>query len=205
MLLLLFVPGVFACIDAEDNLVIGSSAELCSDVFFLKNGLTINSSNVVLDCSGAVLNSVSGKTGITVRDASNVTVKGCRIVHFDYGFLVWNSTKVYLKDNHLIRNNVGAGFISARDSATFNHDVSLSEPFEVDKSFNNVFSLTNKRVEGPFCKGNFCNSDASSVERFMLPRASPEDMKSLLEEDIFGKSQTKLRKWVFSFFNQRRE
>lgn len=201
-LLLLIVPGVFACIVPEDDLVVSESAEFCSDVYFLEGGIIIDASNITLDCAGAVLNSVSGKVGISVQNVENVTVKRCRIVHFDYGFLVWNSTRVLLEDNHLIRNNVGASFISSTASATLNHDVSLQRPFDVDKSSNNVFSLTNKRVDGSFCENNFCNSDMNSIERFMLPRTSPGKLKILLEEDIAGKSRTKLKEWVFSFFNQ---
>lgn len=200
LLLLLALPLAIACTVPYDGMIVESSVSFCSDVYYFDNGITINASDVVINCEGAVFNSFGGSTAITVQGADNVTVRGCRVVNYERGFFVWNASRVLLKDNHLVRNKVGTSFIGVTGSATLNHDISLQKPLEVVDSENNAISLTNKRVDGDFCESNFCNEDKSSVDRFMVPRTSLKEMSFILQEDITGKSRLELSDWVFSFF-----
>ena len=195
LLFLLLTPIVLACVVPQDGMKIGKSADFCTDVFYLNNGVVISGNDIVINCNGAVLKSWSGGRGITIENAVNVTVNSCRILNYNVGFFVKNSSKVFLNDNHLVKNKVGARFVNVSDSATFNHDVSLQLPFEVFDSINNVFSLTNKVVSGRFCSLNFCNERRDAVFLFASPRATDEQMSSWL----FGglKTAARLRSWVF--------
>lgn len=193
---LLVAPVVLACVSPGDGVLFDSSADLCTDVFYLDHGIFISGSNIVINCNGAVLKSWSGGRGITISDSVNVTVIGCRVVNYDVGFFVENSSRVFLNDNHLVKNDVGVHFKGVSDSTTFNHDVSLVLPFEVFDSRDNVLSLTNKVVSGGFCSLNFCNERRNAVFLFAAPESTVEEMGSWL----FGKTAVRLRNWVFSDF-----
>ena len=199
LLFLLFTPVVLACVVPEDGMKIASSVEFCSDVYYLNKGVSLSGQNIMFDCKGAVLKSWSGGKGISIEHSSNVTVAGCRIVNYNTGFYVRNSTQVFLTDNHLVRNKIGTRFVVVADSATFNHDVSLSAPFEVVESRNNAISLTNKPVAGKFCNANFCNERRDAVLLFVQPRTSLPQMHSWLLDQLTGrKSVQRLYDWAFS-------
>lgn len=188
------MPAVLACVVPEDGMVVDRSMQFCSDVYFFDKGITVTGENVMLDCNGAVLNSWNGGRGVVVEHAVNVTVERCRIVNYNVGMVVRNGTRVFLDDNHLLRNKLGTRFAVVEQSATFNHDVSLERPFEVLESENNVISLTNKRAEGSFCGENFCNRPRSSISVFLLPSSSPPQMRSWLFGHLFG--ARRLREFV---------
>ncbi|RMD58427.1 hypothetical protein D6825_00950 [Candidatus Woesearchaeota archaeon] len=197
LVLLLALPSI-ACTIPYSTQVIDKTATLCVDVFYLDRPLVINESDVVLDCAGAVLKSWSGGSAVRIVGVENVTVRDCRIVSYDVGFEVSDSRRVFLEDNHLVKNKLGSRFFNTSDSATLNHDVSLLRSFDVADSRDNVLSLTNKRVSGSFCRVNFCNEDRNAIERFLVPKTSKEDMRAWLFESLGVKEP--LKDWVFKFF-----
>jgi len=193
--MLFLIPVAFACVVPTEGMRINSSVKLCTDVYYLNKGLTIASNNVVLNCNGAVLKSWQGGKGITIENVANVSISDCRILNYWIGFSVRNSSKVLLTDNHLLRNTIGGRFVGVTSSATFNYDVSLEVPIEVERSSNNVFSLSNKPVSGSWCLENFCNQGRSAIATFMAPRTNPQQMRSWLKEKLTGSER--LRKIVF--------
>lgn len=202
LLLLVLVPGVFACVVPEDGMVVGSSLSFCSDVYYLDNGISIVGSNIKVDCDGAVLKSWNGGKGVSIEHSSNVTLSNCRIVSYNTGIYVRNSSQVFLEDNHLVRNQVGSRFVVVSGSATFNHDVSLKSAFEIFESENNVVSLTNKRVEGDFCVVNFCNGSRNAVSLFVQSKNDVPQFHSWFLDQLTGKkSAQKLHDWVFGGFS----
>jgi len=196
LLLVLLAPAVLACVVPEDGMLIDQSMQFCNDVFYVNN-ISVSGDNINIDCNSAVLKSWTGGTGILIENSANITVSGCRIVNYDTGFQVENSTRVFLDDNHLIRNKIGTLFVGVSDSATLNQDISLQESFLVFNSNNNVLSLTNRVVRGDFCQDNFCNKQRSTVALFVQPRTTLPQMKDWLIEQITGKSSKKLFNWVF--------
>ncbi len=194
----LLAPAAMACVVPEDSLAIDTSTTFCSDVYYFDNGISITGSNLLLNCSGAVLKSWSGGRGISIEHASNVTVTDCRVVNYGIGIYVRNSTGVYLEDNHLVRNLVGTRLVVVSSSATFNHDVSLTAPFEVFESRNNALSLTNKIVSGPFCETNFCNEHRDAIPLFVQPSVSVAPPETFLISEISDKKTAeRLFHWVF--------
>ena len=194
----LLAPAALACVVPENGISIDSSTTFCSDVYYFDDGITINGSNLMLNCSGAVLKSWSGGRGISIEHVSNVTVTDCRTVSYGIGLYVRNSTGVYLYNNHLVRNLVGTRLVVVSSSATFNHDVSLIAAFEVFESENNALSLTNKIVSGPFCETNFCNEQRDALPLFAQPElsAAPADSWSI-SKLVNKKAAERLRQWVF--------
>lgn len=189
----MMVPAVAACLVPEDGMLLKQSEVLCADVFYLSKGLLITGENISLDCGGAVLKSWSGGTGIIIENSVNVSVKGCRLVNYDAGFKVTNSSLIHLDDNHLVRNKIGVRLEKVTGSATYNHDVSLRAAFEVLDSSNNVLSLTNKAVYGAYCGNNFCNEDRSAVEKHIEPRFSIYQLQEWFEKKVIGKSVSQLK------------
>ncbi|PIN74487.1 hypothetical protein COV18_07585 [Candidatus Woesearchaeota archaeon CG10_big_fil_rev_8_21_14_0_10_37_12] len=201
ILFILLVPVVGACIVPEDGMLIDKSVEFCTGVYYFDSGIKVSGENIKVDCAGSVLKSWSFGKGISIEHAKNVTVHECRLLSYKYGFYVRNSSRVFLIDNHLLKNLVGARFVSVSDSALFNHDVSLLQPIESELSENNIFSFTNKVLETSICESNHCNVDRQGVELFMLPRTDKNKMGIWLSENIGGKTKAKLHNWVFSVFN----
>ena len=198
VILALLVPGALACVVPTDNMQIAESAEFCADVYYLDNGIHITSSDVTLDCAGAVLKSWNGGKGISIEHVENVTVKRCRVLHYQNGIYVRNSSSVFLLDNHLIHNQEGTRFVVVTDSATFNHDVSLVKPITVLESRNNVISFSNRVVSGSFCKQNYCNKQQKVIEHAMIPEATLPELKSWLSNTIGGKTPQRLYNWLVS-------
>jgi len=152
----------------------------------------------MVNCNSAILKSWNGNEGILIVHSNNVTVVGCRVLNYQTGIFVRNSTSVYLRDNHLIKNEVGTRFDLVSDSATLNHDVSLRMPFELIASRNNAVSLLNKRVSGNFCAENFCNERRNAVVLFVQPKTAEPEMSNWLLEQLTGKkSAQRLFDWVF--------
>ncbi len=199
LLLLLLAPVALACVVPEDGMKVNSSVDFCSDVYYLNHGITISGNDISVNCDGAVLKSWNGGRGVLIENSANVTVSDCRIVNYRIGFFVRNSTKVFLDDNHLVRNKVGTRFVGVSDSATFNQDVSLSAPFEITGSRNNIISLSNRVVSGGFCNSNFCNEQRNSVSLFVQPEATVPQMHTWLFDEFLGrKSAERLFDWVFN-------
>ncbi len=193
LLVVMMAPAVAACLVPQDGMIITQSEVVCADVFYLDKGLFVSGENISIDCDGAVLKSWSGGVGIIIENAVNISVKGCRLVNYDAGFKVINSSSVHLEDNHLVRNKIGVRLEKVTGSATYNHDVSLRAAFEVLESSNNVLSLTNKAVYGAYCDDNFCNEDRSAVEKHLAPRFSLNQLQEWFEKKIIGKSVSQLK------------
>lgn len=182
--LVLLAPAVMACVVPESGMRIDESAVFCADVLSLEEGLTISGENINVQCDGTVFKSWSGGKGISIEHATNVTVSGCRLISYDIGLYVRNSSHVFLQDNHLVKNKVGTRFVVVSKSATRNHDVSLQAPFELLESEGNAISLTNKVVEGEFCKTNYCNKDRGALDMFLLAQTPSEDMAFWLGDQV---------------------
>ncbi len=196
LLFLLLAPAVLACVVPQDGMKVDRSIDFCTDVFYLDKGIVVSGDNINVNCNGAVLKSWNGGRGISIEGSDNVTINGCRVLNYNLGFFVKDSSRVFLNDNHLVKNLVGARFVNVSESATFNHDVSLQSAFEVLDSYNNVISLTNKVVSGRFCSDNFCNERRSAVFTFAAPRATKDEMSSWIFDKV-GKSAARLRIWAF--------
>lgn len=193
LLVVMMAPAVAACLVPQDGMIITQSEVVCADVFYIDKGLLIAGENISIVCDGSVLKSWSGGTGIIIENSVNVSVKGCRLVNYDAGFKVLNSSLINLDDNHLVRNKIGVRLEKVTGSATYNHDVSLRAAFEVLDSSNNVLSLTNKAVYGAYCKNNFCNEDRLAVEKHLEPRFSFGQLQEWFEKKVIGKSISQLK------------
>ena len=197
-ILLLCIPTVLACVVPQDGMKITKSIQLCTDVYYLNKGVSISGKDITLDCNDAVLKSWNGGKGVSIEHSTNITVTSCSILFYNIGMYVRNSTKVFLNDNHLVRNTIGTRFVVVSDSATFNHDVSLGKPFEVLESEHNVLTLTNKPVEGAFCADNYCNAQRNAVALFIQPETTPPQMHNWLLDQLTGrKTANRLQNWVF--------
>lgn len=198
LLIVLLSCTALACVVPRENMEVRRSVELCGDVYSLNQPIRVVANNVALTCQATVLKTWRGGTGIIVEGVKNVTISGCRLNGHDVGFLVKNSSQVYLHDNHLINTKVGARLFNVTKSATLNHDVSLQTAFDVRDSSDNSLSLKNKKVVGLFCERNFCNVKESATQTFMAPKLSVPGMVSWLKSKITGKSEEKLRSVLLS-------
>lgn len=203
VMLLVLMPGILACVVPSDGMQIRGNTQLCTDVYYLNKGISLSGKNFVLDCQGAVLKSWKSGKGISIENAQNVTVTGCRILHYYTGIYVGNSNNIYLLNNHLVQNKEGTRFLNVTGSAIYNNDVSLEKPVTIMKSENNVLTLTNRLVSGSFCEKNYCNVRKQVVDLAMQQKDDANAMRNWLSEQISGKkTKQRLYSWAFgSLFN----
>lgn len=202
VVVVVLMPMALACVVPENGMIVDRSVTFCADVFYLDDGIKVRADNINVTCDGSVFKSWSGGKGISIEHAENVTISGCRVVSYDIGLYVRNASRVFLEDNHLVRNQVGTRLVVVSESATFNHDVSLKAPFEVLESADNALSLTNKEVEGSFCLDNLCNRQRNALEMFLKPQTPASKMQSWLGEQLGKKSPARLLSWVLMGLTQ---
>ncbi len=138
---------------------INETLRLCGENFGIKNGLIVSKDNIDIDCSSAVLQgNLFGKaTGFLIEDRKNVTLHDCRIVNYDVGIVIRNSSNIVFDKITLLRNRAGIKlFNSFNVSITNSFDISLEKPLLVSNSSGNIFSYFNKKIKGDFCSYNFC-------------------------------------------------
>lgn len=188
ILLLLLLPIALADCHEPTNLErINSSVTLCNDVFYLNNGINLEGNNVTLDCAGAIIQGKYKGAGITI-EGKDITVKNCRILNYDTAFLATNSSRVFLLDNHLIRNYHSTSFIHVTDSAIHNYDISLKVPIYIKDTTSTILSSLNRFFEQDFCSNNYCNRPRHVIEFHMLKKDDPKRfqfwfLKNLLTAD----------------------
>lgn len=79
---------------------IGSADNGCPD-----NGVTITADNVVLDCDGYTIHGSGLHNGIHINRRNNVQVKNCRVVNFNRGIAVEQSSQVTIRNTEVKNNN----------------------------------------------------------------------------------------------------
>lgn len=185
--LFLFIPTVLALRTCDHPTVhpIRESKTFCGRNYYLTNGISIESDNVTIDCGNAVLQGtiIHGRfngTGISIINRKNVTLKNCRIALYETGILVKNSTEITVIDSSLIRNRIGIKLYNAHNNFfERNHDISISHPVKNTNSNNNIFSYSNKKVFGGFCKTNFCNKQSRIAEEHEKIEEQQQKKRSL--------------------------
>lgn len=164
-LLSLFSASALSCDVVVDGETITSSRSLCSDTFDIPSGITVLADNVVLDCNTAVLRGLAGHSdiGVRVENATNVTIRNCNIMTFDEGIYLKRVVYSAIEDNNLLKNRIGIRLLESNENILRgNNDKSNEFALSSIASQFNVIDISNKRVEGDFCKYNSCNGEPVS-------------------------------------------
>ncbi len=161
LLVLVCIPSALAvsrtCTRTLDPSRINQDTRFCADNFF-PDGLTITHDNIMLDCGTAVLKGRFKTAGLTIQGRENITIKDCQLANYEVGILIKNSKNIVIRGINLLRNNIGLKIIDSTGIAVENgYDISLQKPIQLINSKGNVFSYTNKRLEGEICRLNQCN------------------------------------------------
>jgi parallel beta-helix repeat protein len=85
-----------------NNMQINRSVVLCPGNFSISTGIKINVSNVVVTCNNTFINgtgSASTADGFNVTGVPNVTIVGCNIRNYKTGITVRNSPNATIRDN----------------------------------------------------------------------------------------------------------
>jgi len=166
MAILLLAGAVSAqCEKAASGMAIDHSLKLCSQNYVFEEGLKVIADNIVLDCSGAVIqgmrnNGTFSGTGITVAGRTNVTLNKCHLVNWNQGINIADSTIVRVEKAHLIRNRVGIRMAnSARVVVMGTNDISIERSVRAVNSSGNWLQFENKKLDGEECEKNVCNAE----------------------------------------------
>ncbi|ODS35745.1 hypothetical protein BEH94_06070 [Candidatus Altiarchaeales archaeon WOR_SM1_SCG] len=89
--------SILQCTKPYNNIYVNNDTILCPEIYNLN--IIINSSDVVLDCNGAVLDGGGSGHGIYLYNKNNVTIRNCIITNFGAGIYLENS------DNNTVVNN----------------------------------------------------------------------------------------------------
>ena len=185
-LLLISPVSALNCTTPYAGMNISESVVFCSNSYKLNQPIFITSSNVTLDCNGAIIygENYAAGTGIDISNVSNVSVKNCRLLKFQSAFIIKDSDRIFVLDNFLLDNNIGLSILRTEDSAFYNYDVNHIPVF-LAKSFNNIVSTTNRPFYDEFCNTNFCNKKRSVVDSFVEQKSfSFSDWFSSLFSDL---------------------
>jgi parallel beta-helix repeat protein len=86
-------------------------------------GITINASNVVLDCNGAIINGTGWGIGIHIPNGiNNVTIKNCKIKNYQYGIDVGSNSNMIISNN-IYSNEYGVYLLSGVNNKIISNDI----------------------------------------------------------------------------------
>ncbi|MEA2037796.1 MAG: alpha/beta fold hydrolase [Nanoarchaeota archaeon] len=95
-----------------DTCSITQDTIFAKNTYLLSRGITIESSDVTLDCNGATLVGSGSNNGITIRgDEQRFAIKNCNIQNYDYGIYLYTNF-MYGHGNHLQYASITANTIS---------------------------------------------------------------------------------------------
>lgn len=165
LFLILLATAVSAqCEKAANGMAIDKTLKLCSENYVFEKGIKIVVDNIIVDCSGAVIQGTVKKgefssAGILIDGRINVTVLGCHLVNWEKGIEIKNSESIVIKKTHLIRNTIGIWLQNTKNSIIDeSSDISISRPVRVINSTNNWLRFENKKLDGEECLTNVCNT-----------------------------------------------
>ncbi|MBI4147949.1 hypothetical protein HY490_01530 [Candidatus Woesearchaeota archaeon] len=166
MVILLLAGAVSAqCEKAASGMAIDHSLKLCSQNYVFEEGLKVIADNVVVDCSGAVIqgmrkNGTFSGAGITVAGRTNVTLNKCHLVNWNQGINIADSVVVSVAKAHLIRNSMGIRLAnSAGVRVQDSNDISIERTVRAVNSSGNWLQFENKKLVGEECLMNVCNAE----------------------------------------------
>lgn len=176
-----------SCTRTLDPPRVDQNTRFCADNFY-PDGLSITRDNIELDCGTAVLRGKFKSTGLTIQDRQNVTIKDCQLANYDVGVLIKNSKNIIIRGINLLRNNIGLKLVDSSGIVVEDgYDVSLQKPIQLINSKGNVFSYSNKRLEGEQCRLNQCNTPSgmvAHVQRFEKSGAPARALNRLLRDNL---------------------
>ncbi len=164
VLLLLSTAVSAQCEKAAAGLFIDHSVKLCSQNYVFEIGMTIGADNIVVDCSGAVIqgtitNGRFNSSGLAIDGKNNVTLIGCHLVNWEKGIEIRDSESIVVRKNYLIRNNIGIWLQNTKNSIIEeSNDISLQKAVRLVNSTNNWLQFENKKLDGEECLVNVCNT-----------------------------------------------
>lgn len=162
---------------------INKDTTFSTGTYSINLGVVINKSNVVLDCNNSWLYGPTLNFGIRVQDKTGVTIKNCRLTHYNYGIYLRNSSystvtnnelddnsayglylrdsnNDYIIDNTLLRNDNGIYLQGSDNNIVHNNHLSENQIscIKADSSFNNEISsneiIDNGNAYGIWVKGS---------------------------------------------------
>jgi parallel beta-helix repeat protein len=148
------------CATAYSGMWITQDTALCNQAADLADGILIKTSNVTLDCNGAIIRGTGLQQGqgILLENVEGVTVKNCNILNYNTGILLKNSNRNEITQNGLLKNNIGIRLISSFENFfESNKDKSVLKAVSAIASRFNNFYLINRDIEMDFCQENVCN------------------------------------------------
>jgi hypothetical protein len=168
LLALALIPAVIAddCVEAYDSMPVSETMILYTKAYDLPTGIMMTTSNVTLDCNGAMIrgDGVEKGTGITLEGVEGVEVKNCNLLNFNVGVQLINSNRNIIDKNNLLKENTGIKlFESFENRFESNSDKSLLTPINgISSKFNTIF-ISRVDLDADFCKVNTCNSRADII------------------------------------------
>jgi parallel beta-helix repeat protein len=85
--------------------IIAHSTVLDHDIMNCRDGLTVGTDNVMVDCNGHLV--AGSRMGIVARDRDGVIIRNCRITGFGFGIVLDRSSNSTLTGNTVYNNRTG--------------------------------------------------------------------------------------------------
>ena len=119
------------CVVPVDDLLINSDTILCSGTYNIDDvardgAIIINSNDVALECSSALLNGTGFGAGIVVEGRNNVNITNCNVERYYHGLRISSSTNVRVTDSAFNSNSRSGVVLDSSSSNTLTRVTALS-------------------------------------------------------------------------------
>lgn len=131
---------------------ITGDATLTQD-FNCNSGLTINASNITLDCKGYTITGQGAGIGITIANKMGVVVKNCEVSQFESGIEVTESYNITIINNNITDNGLnpmdfsGIDLVNTHNSTVQDNNISGNE-YGLYAFSSNSNTIKNNILEG---------------------------------------------------------
>ncbi|OYT32637.1 hypothetical protein B6U93_01110 [Candidatus Woesearchaeota archaeon ex4484_78] len=205
-LIIFSAKSLAKCITPTDGMKITENTKFCSDTYDLFKGITIEKSNIELDCNQAILRGAKTGAGIKIKNAKNITVKNCNIATYDIAIVMNKVLFSSIINNNFVKNRIGIRALeSYENKIEGNNDKSSYKAASMVNSKFNLIIFNNKNIEGSFCAENICNkykdiNPCIHDDFYCSPKCTPEtdsDCREKIarkENSTIKNNKTKLRK-----------
>lgn len=148
--LLSFIGLVYACETPTNGMSITLSTTLCKDTYNFADGITIDNSDIIIDCNGSTLIGNGSQAGINLDSQSNVFIKNCNVNNYAYGIILSASSGSNISNSNVSTNTItGIQLDSCSNCKIYNTTSSFNSESGVylvggsNNEFSNVSLISN--------------------------------------------------------------
>lgn len=93
------------CIIPKSSLVLNSSAVFCDGRYYINDKISLTGDNILLTCLNTTLIGDRTSTGLSIKNADNLSINGCELINFNNAVSIINVDKIDLSNTRFVNNS----------------------------------------------------------------------------------------------------